>query len=104
MPPRKSRVTSRAERRRIAGAVMGHVRPVEIRYAKSLRGVVKAIHREYEKRLLPRLEELPHRQDAFNPLADVFDVVGAIVHAAIPRTVGPLFDKMSGAVRNANKK
>jgi SPP1 gp7 family putative phage head morphogenesis protein len=99
---RKSPAKSRADRRRIALSVMREVRPVEQRYSSALRGVMQAVAREYMRKLLPRLGEIARKDASINLLSSVFDLVGAEVQAAIPRTVGPLFDQMSSGVRRAN--
>ncbi len=80
------------------------LRPVEARYASALRGVARAVVREYERKLLPRLSELVREDSTINPLSNVFDLVGAEVHAAIARTVGPLFDRMASSTLTANKR
>lgn len=125
---RKNPLASRAARRRVTVQVMAQVKPAEARYVRDLRAVSKAIAREYAKRIAPYLEELAKKptEDAkektperlayeasvaearaarlLNPLANELDVLGAQVQIAIPRTVGPLFDRMSGAVTRGNAK
>lgn len=102
--PKRRRGASRAERRRAALAVMRDVRPVETRYARALRGVAKAIRREYERRLAPFLSDVARADAEFTTLSNTLDVVAAEIHTAIAPTVGPLFDRMSGGVMTANKK
>jgi SPP1 gp7 family putative phage head morphogenesis protein len=70
-----------------------------------LRAVARAIAREYERKIFPRLKEIT-RTDAnsFGPMSGVIDVIGAEVHTAISAKVGPLFDRMSSDAMRANKK
>ncbi len=104
MRPKKRRASDRAARKSKAIAVASLVRPVEQRYARALRGVAGAIVREYERVILPRLSEIARTDADASPLANVFDLVGAEVSAALPHTVGPLFDRMAAATLKANKR
>ncbi len=84
---------------------MSAIRPAEQRYVRALRGVAKAIAREYIARLSPYLDQVA-RADAARwdvaTLLNQLSVIGVEVQIAIPRTVGPLFDRMSGAVSKGN--
>lgn len=69
---------------------------------RALRGIMRAIAKEYIKRLEPELSGIA-KQDA-GPLSHVFDVLGVQVEVAIPKTVGSLFDKMATGVAKGNAK
>ncbi len=104
----KTRTRSRAARRRLAIQVANATRTVEQRYVSALRGVARAIAREYMKRLTPHLDEVARsdssaRYDA-TTLSNQLDILGVEVQLAIPRTVGPLFDRMTRDLSKANAK
>ncbi len=84
---------------------MSAIRPAETRYVKALRGVAKAIAREYVTRLAPYLDQVARADAArrdVSTLAHQLNIIGVEVQIAIPRTVGPLFDRMAGEVAKGN--
>lgn len=84
---------------------MSAIRPAENRYVSALRGVTKAIAREYMKRLEPYLDQVARADSGRADVATLLNqlnVIGVEVQIAIPRTVGPLFDRMAGAVAKGN--
>lgn len=99
MPKTKPRLASRAARRRAAVAVVNGLRGPEAAYVRALRGVMKAISAEYARFLTPHLTGMA-RTDG--QLPDGLDALGVRIRGAIGPTVGPLFDRMSGAVSKAN--
>ena len=106
---RKSRAANRAARRRAAVVVMNALKPVESRYVRALRGVMKSVAREYETKLTPRLGEISKREDsarvdAKDELSRMIGDIEVATHAAIKRTVGPLFDRMAKDAEKANAK
>lgn len=78
------RYSERALRRQRAKLIT-HAKPVEDRYVRQLRGVMRAIVKQY--------------QDAVDTHA-----VERRVHDSIARTVGPLFDRMAAAITKDNAK
>ncbi len=122
-PQNPSPRVSKAKRRAIAVQVANTIKPAEKRYVRALRGVMKAVAREYQKHAFPYLEAVaksdaadPKRQAyemavkaaranrALNPLANELDILGVEVHVAIGRTVGPIFDRFAKDVNKANAK
>lgn len=101
---KKMPAISRAARRRAAVAVMNAIKPVEARYVRSLRGVMRAVAREYMRVIEPRLSDIARTDGATKPISSVIAGVDVEVAASIARTVGPLFDRMARDVKKANAK
>lgn len=82
----------------------------EAAYVRGLRGVMRGVHRAYEKALAPHVKALQKdaqgsiRQDALGKHSHDLDVLDSVVASHIATGVGPLFDKMARSVASVHAK
>src|SRR5690349_2988347 len=107
--PRRNPRDSRAARRALAAKLSAQVGPAERRYVRALRGVSQSWASAYVKAAAPFLDTIARGDGGdgvlrldMTTLPHAWDVLGIQVQVAIPRTVGPLFDRMSAEVQRAN--
>lgn len=99
-----SRLGSNGARARLAHRIAQQIGPAERRYVRDLRAVMRGMARAYEKAVAPHLASVARKTDTVDTLPNVINVMSIRVQVAIPHTVGPLFDRMSGAVSRQNAK